>query len=115
MNQQPKKILPDPNETPLKDLIEANSPFISEMLQIDSPVLTNGACAEPEPDQCSSDGFATTNLHAVDDLAEIVTKLSNDMECEKTKDETVCAVQALIEENALPNKKPVDDECMMVD
>ncbi|CAD1468215.1 unnamed protein product, partial [Heterotrigona itama] len=28
-----KKQLPDPNETPLKDLIEANSPFISEMLE----------------------------------------------------------------------------------
>ncbi|XP_076294363.1 uncharacterized protein LOC143215789 [Lasioglossum baleicum] len=27
------KDLPDPNETPLKDLIEANSPFISEMLE----------------------------------------------------------------------------------
>ena len=28
-----KKQLPDPNETPLKDLIEANSPFISQMLE----------------------------------------------------------------------------------
>ncbi|KOX69581.1 Transcriptional regulator ATRX [Melipona quadrifasciata] len=28
-----EKQLPDPNETPLKDLIEANSPFISEMLE----------------------------------------------------------------------------------
>ncbi|XP_078039144.1 uncharacterized protein LOC144471192 [Augochlora pura] len=38
------KDLPDPNETPLKDLIEANSPFISEMLEtMDKSVNSNDA------------------------------------------------------------------------
>nr|XP_033329456.1 uncharacterized protein LOC117222079 [Megalopta genalis] len=41
------KDLPDPNETPLKDLIEANSPFISEMLEtMDKSVNSNDASNE---------------------------------------------------------------------
>ncbi|XP_043482483.1 uncharacterized protein LOC122511362 isoform X2 [Leptopilina heterotoma] len=40
--------LPDPNETPLKDLIEANSPFIAEMLENIPPTIINGSATESE-------------------------------------------------------------------
>lgn len=41
--------LPDPNETPLKDLIDANSPFIAEMLEnIPPPTVINGTATESE-------------------------------------------------------------------
>lgn len=110
------KGLPDPNETPLKELIEANSPFISEMLEsIGTATLTNGSCREIEsiivPETLpKSKSKEKSNSEAVDNLAEIVTKLSNDigvddddekMDVEESMtnvDETVIAVQALIED-----------------
>ncbi|KZC13379.1 PREDICTED: uncharacterized protein LOC107191449 [Dufourea novaeangliae] len=42
VESEESKDLPDPNETPLKDLIEANSPFISEMLEtMDKSVMSS--------------------------------------------------------------------------
>lgn len=105
-----EKGLPDPNETPLKDLIEANSPFVLEMLEsIDSPLANGGtssadgniegvANGETETDEAmivaeASDESGEENkergesTNVVKELAKIVTELSEDLKTGSRNDD----------------------------
>ena len=91
--------LPDPNEIPLKELIETNSPFIAEMLENIAPTVPNGSASmeteiiieeisekSPEKDkvvkEVSEDSHADQTVatsKAVEELVKMVTKLSDEL------------------------------------
>ncbi|XP_043509240.1 transcriptional regulator ATRX-like [Frieseomelitta varia] len=83
-----KKQLPDPNETPLKDLIEANSPFISEMLETmdkssNSASSSNVSSISVKKDSDlksyePSSGHSIT-CKTVDNLVKMVSNTNNDL------------------------------------
>ncbi|XP_012261488.2 uncharacterized protein LOC105689213 [Athalia rosae] len=81
------KGLPDPNETPLKDLIEANSPFVHEMLEsIESSAPNRTVVSDSTPVAEASDGSGKENKELINDgtrinkeLAQIVNELSEDL------------------------------------
>lgn len=87
--QDPKK-LPDPNETPLKDLIEANSPFISEMLEtmdksaVPSTSNSNTSVAKDGSSKSAAKPMNTIACKAVDDLVKMVSNMNDNLEEAKT-------------------------------
>ncbi|XP_076624841.1 uncharacterized protein LOC143343636 isoform X1 [Colletes latitarsis] len=86
------KDLPDPNETPLKDLIEANSPFISEMLEtMDKSVAAShdinnlNAASKEDSDSKSPKGQETNSVVDVaeDDFVKMVNDMTNNLDKKK--------------------------------
>ncbi|XP_076644478.1 uncharacterized protein LOC143354347 [Halictus rubicundus] len=87
------KDLPDPNETPLKDLIEANSPFISEMLEtMDKSVNSNDANNENSLEKqkhCGSEAAVRQETNSAPshqqehEFVEIVNSMDNDLGSKK--------------------------------
>ncbi|XP_046742218.1 uncharacterized protein LOC124408934 [Diprion similis] len=88
------KGLPDPNETPLKDLIEANSPFVLEMLEsIDSPLqngVNNGesktGASETSDESGKENKEQGKSTHLIKELAKLVTELSEDLKTSRNND-----------------------------
>ncbi|XP_034192451.1 uncharacterized protein LOC117609838 [Osmia lignaria lignaria] len=87
---QDSKKLPDPNETPLKDLIEANSPFISEMLEtMDTSVVPstsnlNTSVAKDSSSKSAAQPMNSITCKAVDDLVKMVSNMNDNLEEAKT-------------------------------
>lgn len=110
------KGLPDPNETPLKDLIEANSPFVLEMLEniADSP-LTNGIItsdpvteASDESGKENDERNETTNV--VKELAKIVTELSEDLKVTSNNKNTIDSTNNFENNSKKDRRKQVFDD-----
>ena len=123
--------LPDPNETPLKDLIEANSPFIAEMLENIAPTVTNGSSSvetemivdetprdkENVPGKVSEDHRAdpmAATSKAVEELVKMVTKLSDELKSTNNSPENNALSPAEItdgsEETSKKEKIKTNDE-----
>lgn len=93
--EKESKDLPDPNETPLKDLIEANSPFISEMLEtMDKPPVVsnnvnNSNNSNEEDDNSEPLTVQTTtnlvNPKTVNDLEQMVNHITNAINNKKSE------------------------------
>ncbi|XP_076231801.1 uncharacterized protein LOC143177627 isoform X1 [Calliopsis andreniformis] len=95
IQKKESKDLPNPNETPLKDLIEANSPFISEMLETmdEPPGISNNI----NNSQISDNGGNNSNSPAVEEITnsvksksvdnfeQMVNNISNTIHSKKTK------------------------------
>ncbi|XP_046423626.1 uncharacterized protein LOC124181277 [Neodiprion fabricii] len=94
ISTEDEKGLPDPNETPLKDLIEANSPFVLEMLEsIDSPLqngMNNGesktGASETSDESGKENKEQGKSTHLIKELAKLVTELSEDLKTSRNND-----------------------------
>lgn len=92
VQSEESKDLPDPNETPLKDLIEANSPFISEMLEtMDKSValhdINNLNTSNKEDSSSKSPANQEANSvanEAEDDFAKMVNDMTNNLDKKKS-------------------------------
>ncbi|XP_054002837.1 uncharacterized protein LOC128889318 [Hylaeus anthracinus] len=119
--EEPKD-LPDPNETPLKDLIEANSPFISEML--------NSVVKETEDDFAKMVNDMTNNLDKKKSLKATPVCVSDSEKESKSKDacfSTSDNVGAKVPKeenredssrtncNAINSESNNDEECTIID
>ncbi|XP_017754277.1 PREDICTED: transcriptional regulator ATRX-like [Eufriesea mexicana] len=97
MQAENLKELPDPNETSLKDLIEANSPFISEMLEtMDKSAASSSnsnlsisvkresdlRCYEPRRKN-------SITCKAVNDLVKMVSNINDDLEKKTVANESI--------------------------
>ncbi|XP_033210827.1 uncharacterized protein LOC117168943 [Belonocnema kinseyi] len=123
--------LPDPNETPLKDLIEANSPFIAEMLENIAPTVTNGSSSveiemisdetPPVEKNISEEIFedhhadpTVATCKAVEELVKMVTKLSDELKSSNNSPENDALSPAEItdksEDTSKKEKTRMNDE-----
>lgn len=123
--------LPDPKETPLKDLIEANSPFIAEMLENIAPTVTNGSSSvetemivdkmPPVEKNISEEIFedhhadpTVATSKAVEELVKMVTKLSDELKSSNNSPENDALSPAEItdksEETSKNEKTKMNDE-----
>lgn len=97
------KELPDPNETSLKDLIEANSPFISEMLgTMESNVSSNSnsnISVKKESDLKSYESQRGNSItcKAVDDLVKMVSNINDDLDKKTAANEFIDDLKNQIE------------------
>ncbi|XP_068984234.1 uncharacterized protein [Bombus flavifrons] len=78
--------LPDPNETSLKDLIEANSPYVSEMLETmdkstasSSNISSISVKKESDLKFCESRQGNSITCRVVDDFSKMVSNINDDL------------------------------------
>ncbi|XP_012283973.1 uncharacterized protein LOC105701641 [Orussus abietinus] len=111
------KGLPDPNETPLKDLIEANSPFISEMLQsigASSPVTNTAIVLGSSDEGNGAKGDNTLECISLENMdAETVEESIEVIEVSEIQEESATSndsdAMAVTESEDKSEKSPSDD------